>query len=347
MTTKLVGCFTLLIAPGIAAADEDPMAAAARKRQEFVRTLVVVFKSTNFRTSSSTAPRPAPADPWEAPAEKLTNESTRRLIIDGAKSREDTEFNESLGIQPRPVQTTTVRDGALRKHLQFKGPRASVRATGSIGSDDGKRNFSLPLPLAITFRGLDGAMSYFRLDRLKPTGVVETIDGSTWHEYSFPGGNPGTEFWFEPEKGFVLRRLVTREGERLVRQTDIRYREDKNAGWVPANWTDLECGTGTADRSRSEVEILKVEFNQPQAAEQFDLVFPPGTRVFDNRDNKEYDVAADGTLQVVDKDSTLGRRSDGSPWYMRTRWLSYAVVITLLGLVSVLYLFKQLRGKPK
>src|SRR5262245_25298170 len=338
-----LACFAVLAlaTPG-ALANDDPVVAAARKREEATKILVVEVRSTDFLAKRSAAEQ-------NAPPEKPTSESLHRFVIDDEKLRVEWNYTEPSGAQPPlNLRTVTVWDGSLRKCLQCQEPREPNRFLATTSRDQRLRFGILPLPLAITFRGLNRGMNGYRVDEMKPTGATETIDGQVCREYTFQPGNLGAILWFDPESDFVLRRLVIKYDGKVGRQYDIRYRELRGLGSAPVGWTFLLYELDGGIRLRTEVEILKTEFNVPLAAEQFDVAFPPGSEFHNEGDRNTYEVQPDGSLRVTHENGVpVSTEAPGPLWHVRNRWPSYAVPGVILLVTVAVFAVRTIRKKPK
>jgi hypothetical protein len=304
---------------------QDPVVAAARKRQDAVKTLFLELKTT---TKSS------------FPLNEADGEKTIRVFIDGDRVRLEQGWSASRQrFESAPLQRVAVFDGTLEKCLIFdeSAPRGEV--------DD---EHSLPEPIRILYRGLSQGTGYCRLDHFSRTGKSTIIDGSTCREYAAKDNE--IRLWFDSDRGFMLKRLTDGDSAQL----DVRYRDDGHNGWVLAGWTKaLRLRSLGMDQSQ-EVEVRKAQFNEPLPKVEFDLRFPAGTRVHDLRDERDYLVQPDGTLRIIPEESAppteplapdpTASESPREPWHVRNRWLSYALLIAVAVVVCVLYALNRRRA---
>lgn len=321
-----IACLTLIVTSAIA--EEDPVIAAARKRQEAAKTLTFEIKTTTYLLKGG------------PPAEETKEfEHTTQYVIDGEKIRRELDARQFVkGFDPHRWHDLSVFDGTLTKHLS-SSPTIPGRMGGTIQDDD-PPSIGIPQPMAITYRSLGRLSHYGELVRMKSTGNKETIDGATCLEYVTASGQITGTYWFDADKGLVLRRHVARGKRGIERQLDVRYRNQGEIGWVPAGWTDLSR-LGGINHRREEAEVLRVDFNETQAAAQFEVTFPPGTQLFDERDHKTYQIALDGSQRLTHVNGVP------TPWHVRNRWISYAALGTLLLLGAVMFGIRSLRKKPK
>jgi hypothetical protein len=145
----------------------------------------------------------------------------------------------------------------------------------------------------MTFRGLDPTFTAHPLSSLKPTGGTLEIDGTPCPVYALnlEIDHP-PHFWLDPARGYTVRRQRMRTSE-----YDVRYRQDPVVGWVPVSWTCKSHASSGVLLRTAKVEVVRLEFNKPQPAEQFAVVFPPGSRVHDERNGKSYSVDTDGEMR--------------------------------------------------
>ncbi len=134
-----------------------------------------------------------------------------------------------------------------------------------------------------------------------------------------------------------MRRITLRRQGQLLDQVDITYRPDEIAGWFPTSWVRNQYAPGGAVRRTTKIEVLEVRFNEPQPAEQFDVVFPTGTTVIDDRNDLTfYRVQPDGSMREVSPSGEVLSASIAQPgdsWYRRNRWILACLGMALVGLV--------------
>jgi uncharacterized protein (TIGR03066 family) len=113
------------------------------------------------------------------------------------------------------------------------------------------------------------------------------------------------------------------EGDKLIYVVHI-FIEDLSRTETIEKLTDNELTL--VDRDGEVTSFKKI----PSPAGAFELTCPPGTEVHDSRDGKTYLVQPDGSFRLVPE-----------PWYVRNRWLLYAVLISVAVVVCVLYTLKK------
>jgi hypothetical protein len=98
------------------------------------------------------------------------------------------------------------------------------------------------------------------------------------------------------------------------------------------------------------VEVLEVRLNEPQAAEQFALRFPPGSVVHDTRLKPPLDflVEPDGKMRELPPAEEAGRpprpREPAGPWYWQYKWLLAGLAVVVVGL-AVEYVARRRKGR--
>jgi hypothetical protein len=348
-------CLALLrvAADGQPAAKEDPAVRAARARQEAVKTLEVRYKRTEVIVKGGLTLRlPARSRPQTpAPAEETTLESTNRLVLDRDKGRIE---NNDLALQRLPNNTVKVTkrgfvgsfDGITMKMLfpnraGGMGPPLGMVTTDSDGHILG---WTDTVPIEMAFRGFSSLHARPWLDQLQATGESVLIDESLCQGYKPGGAHKNVPlFWLDPVKDYVLRRMEGAKGRQI---TDVQYGKDKTIGWVPALWVRRHYGPEGDLLSTITIEVLEMAFNVPQPPERFDLVFPPGAYVQDNRTAgfKQYLVQADGSLRWLPRPGE--EEEPRGAWFESTKWLLAGVAAILL-VLGFAYLRQKKRIKTK
>ncbi len=308
----LVTSTTLLLssAAGQPGAEDHPAVKAARARQKAFKTVAVRFKMTEVLAKGGvTATTPLPFKPAKVvPEKELTVESINRLVFDGRKVRY--EHNHP---------TWLFADGKLLRRsilYAFDGVRARVffpLGIGGVGGPqcvlmkDGRMDNVLMLdliPLTSTFRGADPNFSGYTVEQMKPTNRTALLDGATCEEFvPWRGGKvvpSGTAYYRDPSQNYVVRRVRMERNGRTAIQLDATYRRDKQHGWLPVSWVRTDYGPDGALARTTRFTILDLKTNAPQAPEQFEIRFAPGTRVYEQRNSKWYRVQPNGELREDD-----------------------------------------------
>jgi len=133
---------------------------------------------------------------------------------------------------------------------------------------------------------------------------------------------------------------------RVTDQTFVELRQDPDLGWLPASWTRTETNTAGKVLTTTVAKVNRVSRNAEASAERFELMFPEGVRVHDQRTRKDYRVNSDGSLREVDpRGNDLGSvvSQPGTPWHARNRGL----ILGLLGSALVLVAWLCVRRRRR
>ncbi len=140
-------------------------------------------------------------------------------------------------------------------------------------------------------------------------------------------------YWIDPQRDYVVLRVVRAVKKRPVMQFDVSYTEDALHRWVPSEWeyVALDYGSGRM-LCQSVAKVIKYEINCNIPRSEFRFEFPPGTRVT-NRNTGEYYIVRQGgrkrmiTMEEVRGEATyeemvttesgqaLAQRSRGHFWW--------------------------------
>ncbi len=326
--------WALVILPparGQPAAADDPAVTAARKRQEAVRTASVKLEVRHTiprgSVSASYTLRPKSAPP--VPEEDKTLGWADRLVLDGEKVRYEKYFRTITmpSGRIRNRYSVSVFDGSVSIDFYSHGigessvPRAIIRRNTRLDEVT-----DLLVPVTMVFRGLNRNLNFYPLTEMKPSGVVLPINGTPCREHILNNGPPEvtTSFFLDPGAGWVPLRITRQRLGRLSSQCDIEYHRHESGIWFPFSWVYTQYGAEGTAPTTTKVEVLDIRLNEPQAPEQFELVFPEGTQVYDERTGKEYRVQPDGTMRVL---SPSGEELPDfvtqpvEPWYQRNQGL--------------------------
>jgi hypothetical protein len=278
----------------------------------------------------------------------MTVESVNRLVLDGLKVR----YEENHPIVRRHNATLVERhsihvfNGSLVKILFPKGlsgeadhPAGHIIAEPHLGG----AKFQALVPLTMAVRGFHPLHRPSPFNGMKPSGGSLMIDGGQCEEWviKYPEGS-GVSFWLNPEQDYVVRRIRSQSKNQLTDQTEIHYRRE-TVGWVPDSWVQTAYAPDGSVRVTTRMDILDLRLNDPQPDELFDVSFPPGTEVHDNRENKHYLVEPDGSLREVDPwGAALPRPAAPlkEPWYQRYAASLVGLGLVLMGLLLA-YLFRR------
>ncbi len=323
--------------------------------EESVKTLVADLKITEFDVKQGGIADKGPDmskkfEPRSAPEAAIRYESMNHLVISGAMFHY--EDNHPLYRIPRgfPYKQgmASVYNGKVSIQFFPRGLGTDDQASGwnlEKPSDSFVHSPQLT-PLTITFRGMDPTIQPFDLNVLKRTGQSISIEGAPCDEYLIQDNEThSVHLWIDPQKNFITRRISFVKSGKVWRETDIDYRKNATMSWIPSSWTISFFNDQGQTTQSWMVTIESIRFNEMVADRLFDVEFPEGCRVYDQRTGKYYRVLSDGNMKEIgrngeDLPDRIPRPSDS--WYRRNK-------ITLIGCISsafvIFYLLRRNRRR--
>ncbi len=331
-TTALLSLLTLISS----ALEDDPAIAAARARQEAMRTIYLRFKRTEVVVpggiSDDNPTRIRAGLPWNGvpvPRKEMVLESIGLLVFDGPKHRIESEhpvlsFNGSLVIDKSFVKVSNGFGSASLFPHGFAGAGEPEAMLDPVPRHYTQEPLGIMAPVLLTFRGsdLDTVTKWTR------TGKSLDLDGATCLEYT-DGISLGVHYWLDPERGYIVRRILWEETRIRSRgQLEVNYRTHDTWGWLPETWTLHRIAADEKILRTEHIEVLQLWINAPQSPELFDLMIPKGCQIVDNTTSppKEYRVTANTLL------SELFPLEPPNASFWRYRWQIAGGILILAGL---------------
>ncbi len=322
----------------------EPWVEAARKREEAFRSVEIEFRLVEFVAKGSlpVSPLPGVKAAGPIPSADRTFESTSRIVMDGIKVRyEDNRPHWDFGAKDYLAKMTVgVWNGELSKAYCPDGIGQGDRRTGVIMRTAEAKGINSSVLLGLTFnlRGLQPTICPYLVSELKPTGLTQPIGGHLCNEYAITISPTNVlSVWMDPKCDYVVRRIRRLLSGRIFYQTDVTFVSDPAAGWRPASWTwTLYDTTGRVDSS-CDGTVTSFKANPSIQPDTFELTFPEGTFIHDNRDGRRYIVQPNGDWQQV---SSIGEPIDsaispiGSSWARRNRWLLVGLMVSVVLLIG-------------
>src|SRR5262249_23637713 len=148
------------------------------------------------------------------------------------------------------------------------------------------------------------------------------IDQVPCEEYVIASPPSTQTFWLDTTEAHLIRRITRQLKGQVVDQTDITYGANDVVGWIPTRWTRNQYSTTGALLVETRVELLSIDINTSQANDQFEIDFPSGANVFDNKSGKTF-VVRDGVLHEISMDHHEVAVTS-TDWVKRHRWLLVA-----------------------
>jgi hypothetical protein len=197
-------------------------------------------------------------------------------------------------------------------------------------------------PITCFARGLSLKFAPFDIDQYELTGNTQVVDKSRCIELTrISRANNNREIaLIDPSRGFLLVRYYIVTDGRVTTRLDVKYATDPKINWIPKSW-DYAISTpiGGWRLGSSQITLEAYEINADLATDTFDLLLPPGTRVYDEYEGpaKQYMIRDDGDAGPAVPDA-------GHPTYehlaelarKETRWLSSGGVIVIASTILVL-----------
>lgn len=309
----------VLIVPAVCGEPGAPITVEAirqawQARQDRVRTARITWKEqlTEPKGSiSSSMPRIVRQrlkleESAIIPPKDSTVDFSMSLDLDGNKVRysyEGMEWSHKIKGY-RPVKYVSVFDGEGAKDLYPEGngdvnwPQGIIRQKATNFRD--AQLFRLRPPL-LAFRGLDPALRPFDIGSMVITSRRAMIGGqaSVVLERRFPGMNSTIRLWLDPAREYmIIRHLIIERGQ-SSNQIDIHYRASAEAGWVPDAWTIVNNMPSGNILDTWRAAVVTAELNNSVDPHLFALEFPPGARVRDLQDMKDWVIKLNGKKRNI------------------------------------------------
>lgn len=329
---------------------DSPAALAAKARQEAIKSIEFQFtvKETvepgAWNMYGATAPGGGPV-----PAQRTIRESKNRLVISGNRIRYENN-HPNLSLQTNGWSENidlAVSDGFRQK--KYYGPVSGANRKNSYGilaspSRGLIAHDTLQLPMMLAARGYDGDLSLITYSGgLRPTGETLHVRGRRCVAYKQPSQN--LTVWVDEAEGHSLRRVQLTAKGVTDTQIEVESGDEPSSGLaLPKSWTESHYSTAGKLRKTVAVTVDAVSVNREYGADTFDLEFPPGIDVDDQRSNTQVRVLADLSLVPLDP--------SGKPvgWIDRNWvWMTCVAggcIVTLVGLFSWRKVARGLRRSP-
>jgi hypothetical protein len=330
---------------------------AWQAREQAAQQVKIRWQDTKTLTPGALNHPKIPKEVILLPAKTETWDSFYTLFLDGVKVK---LVSDTIGIsekqEAKRQQQIIVFDGVLNK--SFWPAQIHNYPQGDIGDEKyplGLNTNNLR-PVLLLFRPLRYAkLDYFQeTDLLQARILAETMPLRERHCLVLrvvARAGSWRELWLDRERDYLPLREISYIGDRPFLQIDwLEYRQEKGL-WVPLawkwqRWRDQQVLWTTACRA------LEVQVNQPLPPDEFVLEFPEGTWITDRRQRDEhgnpthYLIRASGKRPIAREElgktyQELLQEETSSPQILKWGIL----VITLAGLVCLLYVFYRKRKK--
>lgn len=265
--------------------------AAWRKRQDAVTSFRFAWVEQQCRVTGWIANPRYPQRDWLAIPALLIDRSysvSKTLAIEGPRMRYQFELDraeESDGVR---VKSPTGDERGLGVHRHYvylsvfdgqrgevttstlldSPPPASIRTSSNIDAQ------ALDLrPIMLAFRPLDATLGHLLIDRAV-TNQQRTFyhDKSTFllEEQHDPSGWK-TVLVIEPERDYLISRVVVEFEQKAVVDMDVDYQLDTKTGWVPSGWRVLQMAADGRRRVTTIATVSSYDVNGPIAPAYFTI----------------------------------------------------------------------------
>jgi hypothetical protein len=260
-----------------------------KKREEATRTFR--FETTDDHLEVKGMPRP------------VRTSGLRILTVDGVKMKHEIIGDAWNGIDAAiPMHQITSLNGEHERDLRkLERNDDLLHSTGWIRKGDrhGDVGNIFISPILRHYRPIGSTFQDIKLDKLRVAGT-DTLDGVPCVILE-ETGQPGriAKYFVAPEREMAILRYERTFHGRKTSQAEIAYQHDPKHGWVPERWSAALFEKGDTLMSSGSHTVTHFEINATYSKEMFDVVFPPGTEVFDRVANKNFVIKADASWREV------------------------------------------------
>jgi hypothetical protein len=249
--------------------------AAWRRRQQNIRSFHFSWTEAQcHRSGWIPNSRHPERERLAIPAQRIDRDYTvnKSLTVDGSTLRYSFELDRAE--EPDGVDVVARNDAndglGVRRHYayasSFDGQRSEVRITSRLaappptvqhfnGNVDAQNLDARPIMLAL--RALDPVLGHLLLER------AVTNSGRTFHngrsifllEERHDAAGWKTILWIEPERDYLVSRIIIAFEQQWIADIDIDYQQDARWGWLPSAWRVVAM---TSDGSRQLVSRARV-----------------------------------------------------------------------------------------
>jgi hypothetical protein len=172
-------------------------------------------------------------------------------------------------------------------------------------------------PVLMAYRPFHPEIGRFRGTGWKLLEEPGIVQGGVCKILERIAGERKDQVWVDPEREFVISRLLQYMSGALVFQLDMSYEKDANS-WYPTRWTSMVFLGGRVSQSSAAI-VKRHSLNLPLTTEDFAFEFPVGTEVVD-RSRKEsrlhYIIREDGEKRIITEEEQ--RRNTKYPDWLQT-----------------------------
>lgn len=341
----VVTCGLLAVCRPLLASGSDGLVQAAGQRHEGARSLVVGIEVKEFVPKGRlevTTPKTKAAT--SVPPVDTEIRSRNQLTIDGKMMRYENNhplWTAETGALVRTTQVI-VTDGEVGKQYFPTGIAGNTNPRGIIWAEANPPGLrpTVLTPLTTHFRGLSTGIAPYPLSSVKRTDRVLTLDRHPCVEYAAVSDPDRPISLFVDEKNqFVVRRIQKLHRGNVQYQLDVRYRQH-DTGLVPEHWAINEFDAKGLVKSTTEVDVVDLQINPVVPRSDFDIQYPQGCEVYDQRTRSEYRIQPDGMMrELSDAGAETGTvvSQPGASWLTRNRgvllWAGVGIITAVVALL--------------
>lgn len=257
--------------------------------------------STSFLESDRRRMAKLPPEQEPNPPRDYQVTGTSSINLDGSKLRYtyDHQQWDPIGKKLYPEHYVDVFDGHLFKYLQIPVsgqkdyPSAAVR---KVLASQSALKYPI-IPLIFTLRG-SHPQFFHKLEKFQVGGKIIVAERPCWELVPIVASSKKQEvLYLDQERDYVVVREMLLIDNQPNWQVDATYSPDAAAGWVPRSW-EYVIRSGKEHRilHSGRSKVTSYEINPSMDDKEFDISFPPKTRVHDESSGEyvEYVVKENG-----------------------------------------------------
>lgn len=319
----------LLVQFAAAAAPMNEIEGAWQRKQSAVTSARFVWKTTRTDTKGAytSAVRRVDPDTEAFPPQDTTYSLREEIVFDARRGRHTTKGQawdfSGKRLVPRDDVRVLGADSVATLSDSIEGIRGKQ---GAIYQRDHPFLGITARPVIYCLRAFAPNFGGVQSGSLSFEGNVEIngIDVVLLHDQQ------GLKFYVDPSRDYVvLRHSGIRPGGEPRFQLDIDYDREESIGWIPSGWRLIEYGDEGNARIVMSCEVVDYSLNEPLSEDLFEIIFPEGTRVFDQRTRRDY---------------VVGSSAESGFGGGRRLWIVYIVVGLLLVAIIVVARRRRQRG---
>ncbi|HUE72397.1 MAG TPA: hypothetical protein VMP01_16045 [Pirellulaceae bacterium] len=266
----------------------ETVLAVWRKRETAARTLKVVISKVSTLSHGTGL---------EGEAIGGTRQGQLTVILDGTnfRSEEQGEFTDPGSDVPQQLLMIAANNGDRLKALtRVSVEEKVIRSSGNIHAGTNRNDMRIRSPIVLHWRALCPVNDQIKPGELKLVSTDEKIGKVRCLLLQKPHGTRGgiESFWVAPDQDMAILRRTTTQPGRLTSETDVTFKFDAKLGWIPANWIRKGYKQDGSVLGTYKATVVTTEVNPDVPKETFDILWPPGTEVYDSVARRKFYVPA-------------------------------------------------------